>query len=129
MLEEPSVSNERIVMTPKNRSPLPSTDDFRPRLCLLPEVGYPRWKRGFTLVYHKLHPAEMGAEGITRCLFRIASERQVIASRRNPDLRALLLLWRCVLDRQSPRFDDLVEVKPPQRLPLLSTRDLLARRR
>ena len=87
------------------------------------EAAYLGWIRRFILFHGKQHPAEMGAEEITRILSSLATERHVSASTQNQALSAILFLYRYVLNQEVPWLDDLVRAKRPQRLPVVCTRD------
>jgi hypothetical protein len=65
----------------------------------------------------KRHPAEMGAEEVTR-LSSLAVDGQVAASTQNQALSALLFLCRDVLEVDLPWLDGIVRAKRPQRLPV-----------
>jgi integron integrase len=87
------------------------------------EEAYVGWIRRFIFFHGKRHPAEMGAEEITRFLSSLATERHVSASTQNQALSAVLFLYRYVLNQEVPWLDDLVRAKRPQRLPVVWTRD------
>ena len=87
------------------------------------EAAYLGWIRRFIFFHSKRHPAEMGAEEITRFLSSLATERHVSASTQNQALSAILFLYRYVLNQEVPWLDDLVRAKRPQRLPVVCTRD------
>ena len=87
------------------------------------EAAYLGWIRRFILFHGKQHPAEMGAEEITRFLSSLATERHVSASTQNQALSAILFLYRYVLNQEVPWLDDLVRAKRPRRLPVVCTRE------
>ena len=87
------------------------------------EEAYLGWIRRFIVFHGKRHPAEMGAEEITRFLSSLAMDRHVSASTQNQALSAILFLYRYVLNQEVPWLDDLVRAKRPQRLPVVWTRD------
>ncbi len=61
----------------------------------------------------------MGAAEVTAFLSWLATERNVAAATQNQALAALLFLYKVVLERDLPWFDDLVRAKRPVRLPLV----------
>ncbi|HEX5528047.1 MAG TPA: phage integrase N-terminal SAM-like domain-containing protein, partial [Methylomirabilota bacterium] len=87
------------------------------------EKAYVAWIRRFILFHGKRHPAEMGAEEITRFLSALAIERNVAASTQNQALSALLFLYREVLAQELPWLDDIVRAKTPARIPVVLTRE------
>jgi hypothetical protein len=86
------------------------------------ERAYVQWIRRFILFYGKRHPAEMGAEEVTRFLSWLAVDRRVSASTQNQALSALLFLYAEVLDIHLPWLDQLVRASRPQRLPVVLSR-------
>lgn len=83
------------------------------------EKSYWFWIRYFILHNHKRHPAEMGAAEVTAFLSWLATDRNVAAARQNQALAALLFLYKAVLERDLPWFDDLVRAKRPVRVPVV----------
>jgi integron integrase len=63
----------------------------------------------------------MGGVEVSAFLSWLAAERNVAAATQNQALSALLFLYREVLGRQLPWFDDLVRAKRPVRLPVVLT--------
>ena len=57
----------------------------------------------------------MGAPEVTAFLNWLASDRNVAAATQNQALAALFFLYKAVLERDLPWFDDLVHVKRPVR--------------
>jgi integron integrase len=88
------------------------------------EEAYVAWIKRYIFFFHaKRHPAEMGAEEVTRFLSSLAVDGQVAASTQNQALSALLFLYRDVLEVDLPWLDGIVRAKRPQRLPVVLTRD------
>ncbi|MBI2747798.1 MAG: integron integrase [Burkholderiales bacterium] len=85
------------------------------------EKTYWFWIRYFILHNNKRHPAEMGAAEVTAFLSWLATERNVAAATQNQALAALLFLYKAVLERNLPWFDDLVRAKRPVRVPVVLT--------
>jgi integron integrase len=87
------------------------------------EKAYVGWIRRYILFHGKRHPADMGADEITRFLSALAVQRNVAASTQNQALSALLFLYREVLEQELPWLDDIVRAKTPERIPVVLTRD------
>lgn len=83
------------------------------------EKTYWFWIRYFILHNNKRHPAEMGAAEVTALISWLATDRNVAATTQNQALAALLFLYKAVLERDLPWFDDLVRAKRPVRLPVV----------
>ena len=66
---------------------------------------------------------EMGAAEVTEFLTSLAVLGKVAAATQNQELSALLFLYREVLGVELPWLDGLVRAKPPQRLPVVLTRE------
>ena len=71
------------------------------------EKSYWFWIRYFIFHNNKRHPAEMGAPEVTAFLNWLATDRHVAAATQNQALAALLFLYKAVLERDLPWFDDL----------------------
>lgn len=91
------------------------------------EEAYVFWIRRFIVFHGKRHPVEMGADEVTRFLSSLATERHVAASTQNQALAALLFLYRQVLGVELPWLDQVVHARRPARLPVVLTRDEVAR--
>ncbi len=65
----------------------------------------------------------MGAAEVTEVLTSLAVHGKVAAATQNQALSALLFLYREVLSVELPWLDGLVRAKPPQRLPVVLTRE------
>lgn len=87
------------------------------------ERAYVAWIRRYILFHGKRHPAEMGAEEVSRFLTALAVEARVSASTQNQALAALLFLYAQVLGNRLPWLDDLVRATRPRRLPVVLSRD------
>ena len=91
------------------------------------EEAYWGWVRKFVLWSGKRHPLEMGAPEIGQFLTYLATEREVAASTQRQALSALLFLYKQVLQVELPWVENIVHAKQPQRLPVVLTRDEVAR--
>ena len=85
------------------------------------EQAYWYWIRYFIHYYGKRHPAEMGAEEVSRFLSWLATERNVAAATQNQALSALLFLYRQVLSAELPWLDRMVRAQRPVRVPVVLT--------
>ena len=83
------------------------------------EKTYWFWIRYFILHNNKRHPDKMGAAEVTAFLSWLATERNVAAATQNQALAALLFLYKVVLERDLPWFDDLVRAKRPVHVPVV----------
>jgi integron integrase len=91
------------------------------------EKSYSKWIKRFILFHGKRHPLELGAAEIEQYLSHLASERHVAASTQNQALSALLFLYQKVLDQNLPWLDDIVRAKRPLRVPVVLTRNEVAK--
>jgi Phage integrase, N-terminal SAM-like domain/Phage integrase family len=86
------------------------------------EEAYVDWVKRFILFHGKRHPGELGAREITEFLNHLATERQVTASTQNQALKAIVFLYRRVLERHVADLDGLVRARKSRRLPVVLTR-------
>lgn len=91
------------------------------------EDTYVHWVRRFILFHAKRHPREMGEREITAFLTYLAVRKNVAASTQNQALSALLFLYQKVLEMPVDWLDDVVRARRPKRLPVVLSRDELAR--
>ena len=96
-------------------------------LALRTEEAYVGWIRRFILASGKRHPSTMGAREVEWFLSRLTREGGVSASTQNQALAALLFLYREVLGVDLPWMHDIRRAKRPERLPVVLTRDEVAR--
>mgnify|MGYP001604511541 CR=1 FL=1 len=87
------------------------------------EEAYVAWIKRYIFFHGKRHPAEMGAEEVTRFLSSLALDGRVAASTQNQALSALLFLYREVLQQALPWLEGVVRAKRPIRLPVVLTRE------
>jgi len=85
--------------------------------------AYIGWIKRYIFFHGKRHPAEMGAEEVTRFLSALALDGHVAASTQNQALSALLFLYHEVLQQNLPWLDGIVRAKRPMRLPVVLTRE------
>lgn len=91
------------------------------------EEAYIRWIRGFIYFHNKRHPREMGKAELEAYLSHLAVEKNVAASTQNQAFNALLFLYRQVLDLPFAEEIAPVRSKKPVRLPVVLSRDEVAR--
>ena len=87
------------------------------------EHAYVGWIRRYILFHGKRHPADMGAEEVSRFLSSLAVEGRVAASTQNQALAALLFLYGPVLGVELPWLDGMVRAARPPRLPVVLSRE------
>ncbi|HXH27712.1 MAG TPA: integron integrase [Candidatus Polarisedimenticolia bacterium] len=91
------------------------------------EDAYVAWIRRFILFHDKRHPREMGEPEIARFLSSLATDRRVSPSTQNQALSALLFLYEEVLDHRLERLQQVVRARRPLRVPVVLTREEVAR--
>jgi len=91
------------------------------------EETYLQWIRRFILFNDRRHPREMGAEEIQDFLSDLATRGQVSASTQNQALSAILFLYQKVLQMDLPWLDEIVRAKRPVRVPVVLTREEVAK--
>ena len=91
------------------------------------EQSYISWIRRFILFNSKRHPREMGADEVQRFLSDLAVRGNVAASTQNQALSAILFLYQKVLRVKLPWLDEVVRAKRPVRIPVVLTRDEVAK--
>jgi len=91
------------------------------------EKAYVYWVR-FFIRFHKLrHPREMGAREIEAFLSFLANERKVATSTHRQALAAILFLYKEVLDTRLPWLDQIGRPKERVRIPVVLSREEVAR--
>lgn len=96
-------------------------------LSLRTEKTYVYWIRRYVRFHQRRHPREMGAREVEDFLTSLAVNDRVAASTQNQALAALLFLYREVLEVDLPWLENVIRAKRPQRLPVVLTRDEIAR--
>jgi integron integrase len=91
------------------------------------ESAYVDWIRRFILFHRKRHPSEMGATEISAFLTWLATNRRVSASTQNQALSAVLFLYRDVLHIEIGPFEHVPRARMPVRVPVVLSRDEVAR--
>ncbi|MEO8739896.1 MAG: integron integrase [Casimicrobiaceae bacterium] len=91
------------------------------------EQAYLDWIRRFIRFHGKRHPVELGRLEVEAFLTNLAVERRVSASTQNQAKSALLFLYKEVLGVELPWLDGIEQAKRPVRLPVVLTRDEVAR--
>lgn len=85
------------------------------------EEAYVAWIKRYIFFHDKRHPAEMGADEVTRFLSSLALRERVSASTQNQALSAMLFLYKEVLQKKLPWLDGMVRAKRPSRRPVVLT--------
>lgn len=97
------------------------------RLSPRTEDVYVGWIRRFVRFCDLKHPTTVGVAEVSAFLSYLAVERGVSASTQNQALAALLFLYRDVLAADLPELDHVVRAKRRRRLPVVLTREEVAR--
>lgn len=87
------------------------------------EEAYVAWIERFILFHEKRHPMEMGEPEINQFLTELAINENVSASTQNQALRALLFLYRHVLDREIGDLGKVIRARRSKHLPVVMTRE------
>jgi integron integrase len=91
------------------------------------ETQYLQWVKRFILFHNKRHPREMGGKEVEAFLSHLATHGNVSSSTQNQALSALLFLYREVLGQVLPWMDDVIRAKKPQRLPVVLSKQEVAK--
>ncbi|SDI31401.1 integron integrase [Pseudomonas benzenivorans] len=91
------------------------------------ETVYAEWVKRYIRFHRYRHPAEMGAPEIEAFLTHLAVNRNVAGSTQNQALAALLFLYKEVLKVELPWLEGIVRAKKPRHLPVVLTREEVAR--
>jgi integron integrase len=91
------------------------------------ENTYLEWIRRYVRFCGGCHPRELGPTEITTFLTHLAVDLKVAAATQNVALQALLFLYRDVLQVELPRLDQVVRATRPRKLPVVLTREEVAR--
>lgn len=91
------------------------------------EQAYVAWVRRFVLANGRRHPRELGGREVEGFLTSLATAGKVAAGTQNQALAALLFLYREVLGVELPWMDNVVRAKRPRRLPVVLSREEVAR--
>lgn len=91
------------------------------------EQAYVAWIRRFVLASGRRHPRELGGREVEAFLSRLAMDGKVAAGTQNQALAAILFLYRDVLGIVLPWMDDVVRAKRPRRIPVVLSREEVAR--
>jgi len=103
-------------------------DTIRTRhYSLRTERSYLHWIRRFILFHGKRHPKELGRHEVSEFLTHLAVDENVAPATQNQALNAIVFLYRQVLEIELGWLDDVERAKKPIRLPLVLTRDEVAR--
>ena len=107
-------------------------DQLRERIRLVnysrrTEQAYVHWVRHFIRFHGLRHPREMGKAEIEAFLIDLVSVKDLSASTQKQALAALLFLYTKVLEIDLPWLDDIGRPKTHRRLPVVMSKDEVAR--
>ena len=91
------------------------------------EQAYVAWARRFVLANGRRHPRDLGGREVEAFLTRLAVDHNVAAGTQNQALSALLFMYRDVLGIKLPWMESVVRAKRPRRIPVVLSRDEVAR--
>jgi integron integrase len=91
------------------------------------EAVYAEWVKRYIRFNRYRHPLEMGAPEIEAFLTHLAVNRNVAAATQNQALAALLFLYKEVMKVDLPWLEGIVRAKKPVHLPVVLTREEVAR--
>ena len=117
-------------------SPMEAGESTKPRLLdqvrncirrrhysIRTEQCYVDWIKRYIYFHKKQHPEDMDEGHITDFLNHLAVRKKVASSTQNQALCALVFLYRHVLKKDLPQFENLIHAKRPSKLPVVFTRD------
>ena len=91
------------------------------------EQAYVAWIWRFIRANGGTHPQSLGGAEVEEFLTRLATRGKVAASTQNQALAALLFLYKEVLRQDLPWMASVVRAKQPRRIPVVLSRDEVAR--
>lgn len=91
------------------------------------EQAYVDWIRRYIRFNRNRHPSDLGHEAVVAFLTYLATDLNVAASTQNQAQSALLFLYREVLELDLPLLDGVARAKAAMRLPVVLTREEVAR--
>jgi integron integrase len=97
------------------------------RMALRTEKTYLNWVRRFIRFFPGQHPRDLGPSHVSAFLSHLAERRGVSASTQNQALQSILFLYRHVLQIELAWLDDVVRARIPKRVPVVLTREEVAR--
>jgi integron integrase len=117
---------------PRNAARPRLVDQVRDRIRfnhyrLRTEQAYVDWIKRFIRFHGNRHPSDLSSAHVEAFLTHLAVDLQVAASTQNQAQSALLFLYREVLAHELPLLDGVRRAKMPVRLPVVLTREEIAR--
>ena len=91
------------------------------------EQAYVDWIKRYILHFDKTHPKDLGAADVEAFLTHLAVAGKVSASTQNQAKSALLFLYKQVLGVELPWLDKVQQAKTPMRLPVVLSKDEVAK--
>jgi integrase len=117
---------------PQNAARPRLLDQVRDRIrfkhySLRTEQAYVGWSKRVIRFHGNRHPSDLSSAHVEAFLTHLAVDLQVAASTQNQAQSALLFLYREVLAHELPLLDGVRRAKMPVRLPVVLTREKVAR--
>ncbi len=117
---------------PQNAARPRLLDQVRDRIrfkhySLRTEQAYVGWSKRFIRFHGNRHPSDLSSAHVEAFLTHLAVDLQVAASTQNQAQSALLFLYREVLAHELPLLDGVRRATMPVRLPVVLTREEVAR--
>jgi integron integrase len=117
---------------PQNAARPRLLDQVRDRIrfkhySLRTEQAYVGWSKRFIRFHGSRHPSDLSSAHVEAFLTHLAVDLRVAASTQNQAQSALLFLYREVLAHELPLLDGVRRAKMPVRLPVVLTREEVAR--
>jgi integron integrase len=117
---------------PQNAARPRLLDQVRDRIrfkhySLRTEQAYVGWSKRFIRFHGNRHPSDLSSAHVEAFLTHLAVDLQVAASTQNQAQSALLFPYREVLAHELPLLDGVRRAKMPVRLPVVLTREEVAR--
>jgi integron integrase len=91
------------------------------------ERSYEHWIRRFIAFHGLKSPRDLRPDSVREYLEYLAEEREISASTQNQALNALVFLYEHVLQEPLGSIGDFTKAKRPKRMPVVLTRDEVAR--
>ena len=90
------------------------------------EQAYVDWIKRFILFHGKRHPESLGAPEVEAFLTNLAVEHNVASSTQNLAKSSILFLYRDVLERDLPWFENVERARPSAHLPVVLSQEEVA---
>ena len=87
------------------------------------EQAYVEWIRRFIMFHKEQHPKDMGEKEISQFISHLATDKNVAASAQNQALKAIVFLYKQVLNVEPGDFGHMERARKPEKLPTVMSRD------